>query len=310
VKPADLLGVVDLGRDLFVKHVLRSPTRDHVNNAILSLLRLERDGHVINGSTITNCVDNLLRLSDNSDGMTVYKRHLEPDFLRQSEAYYKAEVGKLLETCNVLQYLRRVNPLFVMLILTLLTLRSLPQVQRRLIEEELRVRQHLCFQTWARLKAILENIFLIPDVQALPDVASSSLNAMIDNEKLDNLSRLFRLYSLVPEARLSLGRSLKSSIQQRGTELNTTNMEGRDVRDSECSEGDGVARSAQGKAKVRLPNSSLPRALRWVDDVLQLKDKFDRIWEVSLNSDCMIERGFNEVIFIDCVVLLVGLTSF
>ncbi|KAI0293738.1 Cullin [Russula brevipes] len=274
VKPANLLGVADLGRDLFIKHVIRSPTRDHVNNAILSLLCLERDGHVINGSIITNCVDTLLRLSDSSDGMTAYKQHLEPEFLRQSEAYYKAEVGKLLETCNVLQYLRR--------------------VQTRLIEEELRVRRHLCFQTWARLKAILENLFLIPEVQALPDVASSSLKAMIDDDKLDNLSSLFRVYSLVPEALLSLGRSLKSSIQQRGTDLNIANMEGRDVRDSECSEGDGVSPSAQGKAKMRLPNASIPRALRWVDDVLRLKDKFDCIWKVSLNSDCMIERGLNE----------------
>lgn len=109
MKNANVLEVVDLGRDLFVKHIIRPPIQDHIINAILSLLHIERDGYVINRSAITNCVDALLQLSDSPDGITVYKRHLEPEILRQSEAYYKAEAARLLETCDALEYLRRVN---------------------------------------------------------------------------------------------------------------------------------------------------------------------------------------------------------
>ena len=109
MKTANLLEVVDLGRDLFVKHIVRPPIKDHVINAILSLLHIERDGYVINRSAIMNCVDTLSKLSDSSDGMTVYKQDLEPEVLRQSEAYYKAEASRLLETCNTLEYLRRVR---------------------------------------------------------------------------------------------------------------------------------------------------------------------------------------------------------
>jgi cullin 3 len=109
VKSANLLEVVDLGRDLFVKHIIRPPIKVHVINAILSLLHIERDGYVINRSAITSCVDTLSKLSDSSDGMTVYRQYLEPEILCQSEAYYKAEAGRLLETCDTLEYLRRVN---------------------------------------------------------------------------------------------------------------------------------------------------------------------------------------------------------
>jgi cullin 3 len=109
VKSANLLEVVDLGRDLFVKHIIRPPIKDHVINAILSLLHIERDGYVINRSAITSCVDTLSKLSDSSEGMTVYKQYLEPEILSQSEAYYKAEAARLLETCDTLEYLRRVN---------------------------------------------------------------------------------------------------------------------------------------------------------------------------------------------------------
>jgi cullin 3 len=110
VKSANVLEVVELGRDLFVKHIVRPPIKDHVITAILSLLRIERDGFVINRSAVTNCVDALLQLSDHPDGISVYTRYLEPEILRQSVAYYKAEAERLLETCDTPEYLRRVCP--------------------------------------------------------------------------------------------------------------------------------------------------------------------------------------------------------
>lgn len=108
VKSANVLEVVELGRDLFVKHIVRPPIKDHVITAILSLLRIERDGFVINRSAVTNCVDALLQLSDHPDGITVYARYLEPEIIRQSVAYYKAEAERLLETYDTPEYLRRV----------------------------------------------------------------------------------------------------------------------------------------------------------------------------------------------------------
>ena len=108
VKSANVLEVVELGRDLFVKHIVRPPIKDHVITAILSLLRIERDGFVINRSAVTNCVDALLQLSDHPDGISVYTRYLEPEILRLSDIYYNAEAERLLETCDTPEYLRRV----------------------------------------------------------------------------------------------------------------------------------------------------------------------------------------------------------
>ena len=109
MKSANVLEVVELGRDLFVRHIIRPPIKDHVISTVLSLLHIERDGYVINRSAITNCVEALLLLSDNPDGTSVYKQYLEPEILRQSDVYYKAEAARLLETCDSLEYLRRVN---------------------------------------------------------------------------------------------------------------------------------------------------------------------------------------------------------
>jgi cullin 3 len=118
VKSANLLEVVDLGRDLFVKHIIRPPIKDHVINSILSLMHIERDGYVINRSAIMSCVDTLSKISDSPDGTTAYKQYLEPEILSQSEAYYKAEAGRLLETYDTVEYLRRVNLLSLIVLST------------------------------------------------------------------------------------------------------------------------------------------------------------------------------------------------
>ena len=98
-----------------MKHIICPPIKEHFINSILILLHIERDGYVINRSS---CVDTLSKLSDSSDGMTVYKQYLEPEILSQTEAYYKTEAGRLLETYDTLEYLRRVNVLTLIVFLT------------------------------------------------------------------------------------------------------------------------------------------------------------------------------------------------
>ena len=98
-----------MGRDQFVQRFLCPQIKDHVINAILGLIDIERRGHVVNRSAIKNCVDALSQLTDRSDGTTVYERHVEPRILHQTEAYYEAEAGKLLLTCGALEYLRNVS---------------------------------------------------------------------------------------------------------------------------------------------------------------------------------------------------------
>ncbi|KAI0264505.1 Cullin-domain-containing protein [Gloeopeniophorella convolvens] len=276
VKSANVLEVVEMGRDLFVKHIIRPPIKEHIINAVLSLLHIERDGYVINRSAITNCVDALLQLSDSADGMTVYKRHLELDILQQSEVYYKAEAAKLLETCDAPEYLLR--------------------VQTRLSEEESRAHQYLSLQTSSPLQAILHNTLLAPHLQSLIDMPNSGLDAMVDLDKLDDLSRLYQLYSAVTEGIPTLRRALKESVQKRGIELNNSSRDDREGDGAVADDEPGPSSKGKGKPKQKPTAGAqgLSLALRWVEDVLQLKDKFDRVWEKSFKNNRDLESGLNE----------------
>lgn len=100
------------GLELFLKHIIRSPIKDHLVAAILDQIEFERDGHVINRSAVKGCVDVFLWLETSQS--TVYKRELEPVFLKESERFYKQESKTLLETCDAPEYLRRVSHASVM----------------------------------------------------------------------------------------------------------------------------------------------------------------------------------------------------
>lgn len=107
-KSADVPEIWDAGLILFLKHIFRPPIEGHIITAILSQIRFERDGYVINRSAVKGCVDVLMSL-DVGNGTAVYKRDLEPALLRESEAFYKEEGLKLLETCDAPEYLARVS---------------------------------------------------------------------------------------------------------------------------------------------------------------------------------------------------------
>jgi len=188
--------------------------------------------------------------------------------------------------------------------LIFLTLLLSLQAQACLLEEETLINQLLPSQTLASVRVILENIFLTPHWQTLVDMASPGLNAMVHHDKLDDLSLQF---SLAPVEVLFLCRFLKTSIQKRGTELNraSTVTESQELVDSDSPVGNEADTPTRGNAsaKTRTRNASprgptLAVALRWVEGVLQLQDKFDRIWEVSFKEDPEIEVALHEVIAI------------
>lgn len=56
-----------------------------------------------------SCVDVLLELSVDKHGTTVYAMYLEPDLLKESEVFYKAEGERLMDTCDASEYLKRVS---------------------------------------------------------------------------------------------------------------------------------------------------------------------------------------------------------
>ncbi len=121
---------------------------------------------------------------------------------------------------------------------------------------------------------------------------------MIDSDRIDDLARMYRLFTKVLTGLPTLKKALRETIIRRGRQINEAGTTGVDGADSQEEDAPELSAKAKGKAKARPPNAAsqtLTLALKWVQDVLDLKDKFDKIWSKSFQSDRELESSLNEV---------------
>ncbi|KAJ6531764.1 Cullin-domain-containing protein [Mycena capillaripes] len=263
-KSADVPEIWEAGLNLFLKHIIRPPIKEHLVTAILNQIQFERDGYVVNRSAIKGCVDVFLTLED-ANGLTVYKRDLEPALLRESQTFYEAEGRKLLQSCDAPEYLRR--------------------VESRFESEDSRTHHYLSRNTASALRQILQDHLLTAHLTTVISMESSGLDAMIDLNKMNDIARLYRLFITVPTGLPCLKRALKDSIRRRGETINqaSSGIEG----------GDGEATTSKSRPTAQ-GAQTLALALKWVQDVLDLKDLFDKIWKEAFSFDRDLESNLNE----------------
>ncbi|KAI0689999.1 Cullin-domain-containing protein [Cytidiella melzeri] len=271
-KGANVPEIWDAGLLLFIKHIIRPPIQQHLIDAILLQIHTERDGYVINRSAVLGCVNVLLQLSE-PGGPTIYKRDLEPAILRESEIFYQSEGETLLQSCDAPEYLRR--------------------VESRLDAEQARTHHYLSSHTSQPLRQILERNMLTSHLSTIIDLPNSGLDAMIDGDKYEDLLRIYRLFVMVPTGLPILRKALKNSLIRRGKELNAAS-ENLDGLADTLEEADDPKGKCKAKAKPNAAAQTLQLALKWVVDVLSLKDKFDTVWTKTCHSDREIESGINE----------------
>ena len=133
---------------------------------------------------------------------------------------------------------------------------------------------------------------LAPHLATVIHMPNSGMESMIDTDKIQSLTLMYKLFKRVAAGIPSIRKAFKESIIRRGNEINL-NAEF-DVAE-ESVEG-GSSSKGKGKAKQRVTGSqTLQQALKWVLDVLELKDKFRRVWLEAFSSDRDLETAMVEV---------------
>jgi cullin 3 len=175
------------------------------------------------------------------------------------------------------------------------------QVEGRFESEESRTHHYLSAQTSSPLQEILKKNLLTAHLSDIIDKPNSGLDAMIDSNKIDDLSRLYRLYLMVPEGLPYLRKALKESIERRGTNINRassgTEIDGMEggVIDIDDSNKNPV------KSRPNTTTQTLALALQWVQEVLDLKDRFDQVWRQAFSRDKDLDNALNTVSFYLCL---------
>jgi cullin 3 len=125
----------------------------------------------------------------------------------------------------------------------------------------------------------------------------SGLVSMLDADRIPDLRRLYTLFLRVPEdeGKNALRLALRSDIEDRGKAVNEGAAAEPEAGPSNAGQEEGDDPKGKGKAKPTSASGALTSALRWVQDVLDLKDKFDRTLDEAFAGDKSVQSAINEV---------------
>ncbi|KAG9296630.1 hypothetical protein G9A89_002901 [Geosiphon pyriformis] len=270
-KTASVPLVYDLGLDLFRDTIVRSPNysiQDHLLNVLLQQIHFERENEIIDRSAVKAAMDMLLELTDSlQTGDTVYATDFENKFLETSADYYNLEGQTLVEKCDAPEYMKK--------------------VEKRLNEEEQRIRHYLSSTTEPKIRGIVEEQLISKHLKTVIEMENSGLIPMLSNEKMDDLARMYKLFGRVPQGHEEMKGAISGHIRDLGKAINETVTSGSSSITSPSAEGSS---SSAGGDK----STGTAVAIRWVQEVLDLKDKFDKVLSQALVNDKAFQTSFNE----------------
>ncbi|KAI7870829.1 Cullin [Spinellus fusiger] len=255
--------VFDMGLDLFRDKVVHSdkyPIQTQLIAAMLNQIQLERQGDVIDRSVIKAAVTMLCELIDPTTKESVYIIDFENKYLETSAAFYKIECQTLSTSYDAPEFMRK--------------------VERRLEEEYERTIHCLSLATEPKIRGIVEKHLITENLRTVIEMKNSGLDSMLNADKYEDLLRMYKLFSRVPSGLNEMRASMKEYILHMGSEINR--VVAQDVPEVKKN---GSEKSVGGGAQI---------AIQWVEQVLALQEKFDKILERAVGNDKSFQTVFNE----------------
>lgn len=264
---------IALFRDNILKSALSSNTERTVGHllvaVILHQIDMEREGDVIDRALLRSCTRmfNCLYMAEvEAEGQRLYLTWFEPQLLKASEDFYTEECRSLLREADAGAWLRR--------------------SQQRLDEEADRCKTTVELESLPKMQMVIEEALIKEHLGEFLNLEGSGVKWMLDNDKVEDLSILYRLISRIDDQKLALRDILKKRVVELGIEIEKT-LEATDF--SMAPDGD---EGGDGERKALNPAAQqTAAAIKWVDDVLQLKDKFDRLLRLAFREDQLIQTS-------------------
>lgn len=236
--------VYDMGLLVFRDTVVRHPAvKDRLLRLLLNSIDTERRGELIDKQLVRTILYMMVELSVNpKEPLDVYESDFENAFLEETQQFYRHESLDIISRSTCPDYLRK--------------------AETRIREERMRAQQYLYESTEHKLMRIVERELVEVHAKTIVDMPGSGCVPMFRDDKLADLSRLYKLFSRVPktldEVRLSLG----TYIKETGLEL---------VSDT---------------------NERFAQPMDFVRGLLSMRDKYDHVVNDALEKD----KGFQKTL--------------
>lgn len=251
-----------------------------LETVILDMINMERTGEVIDRSLIRNCIYMLEGLYDSyqeEESKKLYLTSFEPKFLESSRLFYDQEGQSLVANADASTFCSHAT--------------------RRIQEEEERCQQTLSPMTESKIKNIVDTELIAKHLRGIINMEGTGVKHMLDNERIEDLANVYDLSARVDPRKLALKDAVQKRVVELGSDINKSassmpvpvpNWNSTDKKDGE-------------KPAVEKPvNQQTAAAISWVEEILQLKSKYDRLWEKAFRRDPVMEKGL-EVSFQDFI---------
>ncbi|PTB81437.1 Cullin-domain-containing protein [Trichoderma longibrachiatum ATCC 18648] len=267
---------------LFRDHILRSCLNANSNSLIgdilisvmLDQIDMERRGDVIDRNLIrsnTRMLSCLYETEDESESNKLYVTTFEPRFLANSEVFYARECERLLRESDASTWLRH--------------------TETRLREETDRCGTTIELETLPKVTKVVEEKLILGHLNDFLAMEGSGLRWMIDNDKIHDLSILYRLIARVDDEKTALRDILQKRVVELGLEIENVLKS----TDFSTAQGDGEEGGDGEKGKTLNPAAQqTAAAIKWVDDVLRLKDKFDYMLQECFQGDLVLQAALTK----------------
>eukprot|EP00741_Cyanophora_paradoxa_P016671 tig00020934_g16100.t1 len=232
--------VYELGLEVFRDVVTRAERiQSRVLHLILSLIHKERTMEMVDRPLLKQVMQMFVELGRE----TVYVEDFESYFLAESCNFYQIESQQFIASNSCPDYLKK--------------------AEARIKEETARVAHYLDPSTEPKIRNTVETELIAKHMRHLVEMENSGLVAMLKDDKIEDLARMYDLFRRVPQG------------------LNTM----RDVL--------GTHLRAVGKAVVT-DEERLKDPVAFVTSLLELKDKHDRVIQQAFGNDKSFQNTLNQ----------------
>lgn len=236
---------------------------------------MERDGDIIDKALIRSCVymlEGLYESEDEEEDSKLYLTSFEPEFIEASRRFYQGEGKSLLQEADAGTFCRH--------------------TKRRVNEEQDRCRSTLSLLTSPKIRAVIEDELIRNNIRAVIELEGSGVKCMLDNDRLDELEMIYDLIARVDPGKEELRRAVQKRIIELGADINTAATNNSQAQPITSMKQDADKAEGDGKQSEKPVNQQIPAASRWVDDVLQLKQKYDTVLIAAFQSDQGLQTAF------------------
>ncbi|EED22069.1 SCF ubiquitin ligase subunit CulC, putative [Talaromyces stipitatus ATCC 10500] len=269
---------------LFRDHVLRSaiPESDLsiykiLESTVLFMIQLERTGEMIDRPLIRHCIymlEGLYETLAEEESAKLYLSVFEPAFLQISTTFYQNEGRRLLETADAATFCRVSS--------------------ERISEEEERCHATLSPYSEQKVKGVIDEHLISKNITDVINLEGSGVRYMLDHDRVQDLANVYELNARIDAKKSALTKSIQIRIVQLGNEINAAAKASATApAPSKSTYADGEKKSGEKEKPAAPPvNQQTAAAIKWVDDILSLKKKFDAIWERAFSSDQGMQTSF------------------